>query len=88
MKEIYVYRPMFGDWKGLSKEEANKKIEGGRVYGAKIKVNYGNDTIKIMLLADRFMVFEDSIEGINNLIKEYIEYVEEITGIVLELAPV
>lgn len=82
MKEIYVYRPMFGGWKGLSKEEANEKIESGRVFGAELEVDRGDDTLKITLLKDRFGMFEVSDEEVNNLIKEYMAYVEEITGMV------
>lgn len=82
MKEIYVYKPMFGGWKGLSKEEANEKIEGGRVFGAELEVDRGDDTLKITLLKDRFGMFEVSDEEVNNLIKEYMAYVEEITGMV------
>lgn len=83
MKEIYVYKQMFGGWKGLSKEEANEKIKEGRVYGCELEVDRGDaEPIKITLLKDNFGLFGATDEMIKQLTNEYMAYVEEITGMV------
>lgn len=84
MKEIYVYKQMFGGWKGISKEEAEAKIKEGRVYGAEFEMDRGeeHEILKITLLKDRFTMFGATDEMIQELADEYFKYVEEITGMV------
>ena len=55
MKEIYVYKQLIGGWIGLSKEEADAKIEKGSVAGVQLEMERGEDEpIKITLLKDHF----------------------------------
>ena len=84
MKKIYVYKPMLSGWKGISKEEAEEKIKAGSVYGCEMNVDRGEDCepLKIVLLKDSFGFFRASDEAIAQLQKEYMTYVEEITGMV------
>ena len=83
MKEIYVYKLMFGGWKGISNEEAEAKIKEGRVYGAELEMDRGDaEPLKITLLKDSFSMFGATDEMMNQLITDYITYVEEITGMV------
>lgn len=86
MKEIYVYKQMFGGWKGISKEEAEEKIKEGKVFGCEMEMDRGENSedLKITLLKDNFIPsslrFGVSDEQIAQLQKEYFDYVEEITG--------
>ena len=82
MKEIYVYKPMFGGWTGISEKEAEEKICEGHVYGAELEVDRGEDEpMKITLLKDAFGVFFGvTDEMTNKLVNEYLTYVESITG--------
>ena len=83
MKEIYVYKRMFGGWVGISKEEADAKIQEGRVYGAELEMDRGEDEpLKITLLKDYIGLFGATDEMMQALIDEYLTYVEEITGMV------
>lgn len=83
MKEIYVYKQLFGGWKGISKEEADAKIKEGRVYGAELEMDRGEDEpLKITLLKDYIGLFGATDEMMQELINEYLMYVEEITGMV------
>jgi len=84
MKEIYVYKQMFGGWKGISKEEADAKIKEGRVYGVELEMDRGeeHEAIKITLLKDSFTMLGATDEMIQELADEYFKYVEEITGMV------
>lgn len=83
MKEIYVYKQMFGGWKGISKEEAEAKIKEGRVYGAELEMDRGDaEPLKITLLKDYFGFLGATDEMMQALIDEYLAYVEEITGMV------
>ena len=83
MKEIYVYKQLFGGWKGLSKEEADEKIKEGRVYGCELEMDRGDgESLKITLLKDNFGLFGATDEMIKQLANEYMVYVEEITGMV------
>lgn len=84
MKEIYVYKQMFGGWKGIPKEEAEAKIKDGYVYGVKLKGDCGDEhePVEITLLKDHFGIFAPSDAEMNQLANEYLTYVEEITGMV------
>lgn len=83
MKEIYVYKQMFGGWKGIPKEEAEAKIKDGYVYGAELEMDRGDaEPLKITLLKDHFSIFAPSDAEMHQLINDYITYVEEITGMV------
>ena len=82
MKEIYVYKQMFGGWKGISKEEAEEKIKDGAVTGVEMEVDRGDDMLKITLLKDHFGIFGPSVDELHKLQNEYFAYVEEITGMV------
>ena len=87
MKEIYVYKKIIGGWIGLSKEEADAKIEKGSVAGVQLEMERGEDEpIKITLLKDHFGFFGFSDEEANNLATEYFDYVESITGMVTKPA--
>lgn len=87
MKEIYVYKQLIGGWIGLSKEEADAKIEKGSVAGVQLVMGRGEDEpIKITLLKDHFGFFGFSDEEANNLSNEYFDYVESITGMATESA--
>lgn len=87
MKEIYVYKQLIGGWIGLSKEEADAKIEKGTVAGVQLVMERGEDEpIKITLLKDHFGFFGFSDEEMNNLTTEYFDYVESITGMVTKPA--
>lgn len=84
MKEIYVYKQMFGGWKGLSKEEFDAKVKEGKILGAELEVDRGDaEKLKIILIKDRFVYFgEVSDKEVQELVDEYMTYVEEITGMV------
>ena len=58
MKEIYVYKQMLGGWIGITKEEAEEKIQKGSVAGVKFEMNRGeDDNLQITLLKDHFGLF-------------------------------
>lgn len=84
MKEIYVYKQMFGGWKGISKDEFDAKIKEGNIVGAELEVDRGDaDKLKITLIKDRFICFgEVTDKEVQDLTNEYMTYVEEITGMV------
>lgn len=84
MKEIYVYKQMFGGWKALTKEEFDAKTKEGNIYGAELEVDRGEDgPIKITLIKDRFILFgEVSDKEVQELVDDYLMYVESITGMV------
>jgi hypothetical protein len=84
MKEIYVYKQMFGGWKGISKEELDAKVKEGRIIGAELEVDRGDaEKLKITLIKDRFIYFgEVTDKEVQDLIDEYMAYVEEITGMI------
>lgn len=84
MKEIYVYKQMFGGWKGISKEEFDAKVKEGKIIGAELEVDRGDaEKLKITLIKDRFIIFgEVTDKEVQDLIDEYMAYVEEITGMV------
>lgn len=84
MKEIYVYKQMFGGWKGISKEEFDTKVKESNIVGAELEVDRGDaDKLKITLIKDRFIYFgEVTDKEVQDLINEYMTYVEEITGMV------
>lgn len=85
MKQIYVYKQMIGGWKGITKEEAENKIKEGHVIGAELEMDRGEDEpIKITLLKDYLMLYGFGVpdEVIQQLVDEYFNYVEEITGMV------
>lgn len=88
MKEIYVYKQMFGGWKGISKEDFDAKVKEGQIIGAELEVDRGDaDKLKITLIKDRFIYFgEVTDKEVQDLIDEYMAYVEEITGMVSHLA--
>lgn len=83
MKEIYVYKQMFGGWKGISKDEFDDKVKEGHVYGCTLEMDRGDaEKLKIILLKDNFGLFGATDEMIEQLTNEYMAYVEEITGMV------
>lgn len=84
MKEIYVYKQMFGGWKGISKEEFDAKIKESNIVGAELEVDRGDaEKLKITLIKDRFICFgEVTDKEVQELIDEYMSYVEEITGMI------
>lgn len=87
MKEIYVYKKIIGGWIGLSKEEADAKIEKGYIAGVQLVMERGEDEpIKITLLKDSYGFCGFSDEEADNLATEYFDYVESITGIVTKPA--
>ena len=87
MKEIYVYKQMIGGWIGITKEEAEEKIQKGSVAGVKFEMDRGEDNnLKITLLKDHFGLFGFSDDDANKLTDEYFKYVEEITGMVTKPA--
>ena len=88
MKEIYVYKSMFGGWTGISKEEADEKIKADRVFGVELEMDRGEDEpIKITLLKDNFGAFFGvTDEMTTQLANEYFAYVESITGMVTNQA--
>ena len=88
MKEIYVYKSLIGrKWAGISKEEADTKIKEGRVCGVELEVEReGDEPIKITLLKESFGIFGATDEELKQLVEEYFNYVEEITGMVTKTA--
>lgn len=83
MKQIYVYKQLIGNWVGISKEEADKKIKEGRVFGVEMEMDRGeHEPIKITLLKDTFGIFGATDSDVKKLSDEYFKYVEEITGMV------
>lgn len=83
MKEIYVYKQFVGGWTGISKEEADKKIKDGHVFGVEMEMDRGeHEPIKITLLKDTFGIFGATDSDVKKLSDEYFKYVEEITGMV------
>ena len=87
MKEIYVYKQMFGGWKGISKEEAEEKINKGSVCGAELEMEReGDEPLKITLLKDMFSFLGVTDAELKQLTDDYFNYVEEITGMVTKPA--
>ena len=84
MKEIYVYKPLFGGWSGISKEEAEAKIKEGNVYGVELEMERnGDDPLKITLLKPNLLSgFGATDKMMQELADEYFAYVESITGMV------
>ena len=88
MKEIYVYKQMFGGWKGISKEEADEKINKGSVCGIELEMERGDEhePLKITLLKDMFSFLGVTDAELKQLSDDYFNYVEEITGMVTKPA--
>lgn len=85
MKEIYVYKPMFGGWQGISKEVAEEKLKEkeGRIFGVELEMDRGeNEPLKITLLKDYFGFSGPTQDEMDKLMQDYFTYVESITGMV------
>lgn len=92
MKEIYVvHSTLFGQWKSISKEEADELFNNDEAYGVEFTAQWMNaksmkfEPVKIMLLAQTLISStyyseEDAIR----LAEDYVTYVESITGMIID----
>ena len=86
MKTIYVLKDNFRGFRSITEEEANQGIKDGLYFGVEFNLDFGNGEIKIFLLERPLLTFFGySNQNIEALTKEYFDYVESITGVVINM---